>query len=70
MAPEIFNKALLKEGYSGRSADMWALGVTFYAFAYLTVPFNGATVQEIMDNAQHKPVSFPHGSEGLQDLIS
>lgn len=49
MPPEACDKEKVKDGYSGKSADIWALGVTFYAFAFLNVPFNGDTVPEMMD---------------------
>lgn len=53
MAPETCDKLKCKEGYSAKAADIWALGITFYAFAYLRIPFNGDTVAEILHNIAH-----------------
>lgn len=50
MPPEACNKDTIKDGYSGKAADIWALGITFYAFAYLTVPFMGDSVPDIFNN--------------------
>lgn len=49
MSPESFDKEAGKQGFSGKLSDIWALGVTFYAFVYLEIPFKGDTVEEIMD---------------------
>jgi [calcium/calmodulin-dependent protein kinase] kinase len=43
MAPETLS-AEKNQGYSGRAADLWSLGVTFFAFTFLAVPFNGDSV--------------------------
>ena len=40
MAPEMFDKEKSKN-FSGKLADIWALGVTFYCFTFLVVPFDG-----------------------------
>lgn len=50
MPPEACDRQRVKEGYSGKAADIWALGVTFYAFTYLQVPFNGNNVSDMMQN--------------------
>ena len=36
--------------YSGKAADIWAMGATFFAFTYHRVPFNGSTHQELFDS--------------------
>lgn len=41
MPPEACDKDKVKDGYSGKAADIWALGITFFAFVYLDVPFTG-----------------------------
>ena len=50
MAPEMFTTTISAEGYSGKAADIWSLGVTFYALTFLSVPFNGDSVPELTDN--------------------
>lgn len=37
MAPECFNDSEL----NWKAIDIWAIGITFYAFAFLTVPYFG-----------------------------
>lgn len=46
MAPEMFQKDIQ---YSGKAADIWSLGVTFYSFAFLCVPFNGESIVELTE---------------------
>lgn len=43
MAPEIVNK----EEYAGPPADIWALGVLFYALLNGRFPFKGRTDEEL-----------------------
>lgn len=50
MPPEACDKDKIKDGYSGKAADIWALGITFYAFAFLKVPFNGDSVPDMLNN--------------------
>lgn len=47
---------------------MWALGITFYAFVYLRVPFNGSSVTEIFDNIMNQELNFPENNEISDDL--
>lgn len=44
MAPEMFQKDI---HYSGKAADIWSLGVTFFSFAFLSVPFNGESIVDL-----------------------
>lgn len=39
MAPETFNEKKIEMGISGKSADIWSLGVTLYALVFLVLPF-------------------------------
>ena len=46
MSPEMFDVVKAKN-FSGKSADIWALGVTFFCFTFLQVPFDGEELPEI-----------------------
>lgn len=43
-----------KNGFSGIKSDIWALGVTFFAFTFKTVPFDGLNVMEIIKNIENQ----------------
>jgi serine/threonine protein kinase len=44
MAPELLN--IKKTGaYCPYLADIWSIGITMYAYAYLNVPFMGKTLE-------------------------
>ena len=50
--------------YSGRAADVWALGVTVYALLFNKCPFLAATEFELMETIrQHQAIEFPPSSE-------
>ena len=71
MPPESFAKSDGK-GVSGKKADLWALGVTFYAFAFLRLPFMGATMEEFLENIESQELKFPEerSNAGLNAFIS
>lgn len=52
MCPEAGNNS--KNGFSGKRADIWALGVTLFAFIFKSVPFDGSNVLEINDNIENQ----------------
>ena len=52
--PESGKNNEFSSGYSGKRADIWALGVTLFAFTYNTVPFDGDTVLEILNAIENK----------------
>lgn len=55
MSPEsIKTKTINDKGFSGKLSDIWALGVTLFAFTYKMVPFDGNDVIEILDNIEEK----------------
>ena len=40
---------------SGRACDIWALGITCYYLAFVKLPFNGESVQEICASILNNP---------------
>lgn len=55
MAPELFAN---KKNIEGKPADIWALGVSFFCFAYLRIPFSGDSLNEMSKNIIEKPLEF------------
>ena len=53
MSPEMCKKNN-NEGYSGKIADIWALGVTFWSFTFMNVPFIGSNISKILENIQNQ----------------
>jgi [calcium/calmodulin-dependent protein kinase] kinase len=47
MAPEMLTKDK-NLSYSGKAADVWSLGITFYAFTFLRVPFTAYNVTDLI----------------------
>lgn len=47
-----------KKGYSGKMTDIWALGVTFYAFSFLKVPFTGDNVSDLIQKIKNEEYSI------------
>ncbi|GAB6033528.1 hypothetical protein CHUAL_013404 [Chamberlinius hualienensis] len=71
MAPEALRGN--RDKYSGKAADIWAMGVTLYAFVYGQVPFHDENVLALYNKIQHQSLTFPEKpqvSEELQNLIS
>jgi len=54
MCPESGKNNEHSAGFSGKRADIWALGVTLFAFTYNVVPFDGDTILEILDAIETK----------------
>ena len=54
MCPESGKNNEHSAGFSGKRADIWALGVTLFAFTYLNVPFDGENVLEISENIENQ----------------
>jgi len=55
MCPESLNKDGNSRGYSGKAADVWALGITFYAFAFYKAPFNSDNLMELFELIERQP---------------
>ncbi|KAL4468337.1 hypothetical protein ABPG72_010738 [Tetrahymena utriculariae] len=73
MPPEALSKENSKEGYNGKKADVWSLGVTFFCFTFLEIPFQGSTLQEIFEVIKEKELAFPSHrkcSDGLKALFT
>ena len=54
MAPESINPVSKRNGYSGRMADLWGLGITLFSFVFQEVPFRGGDVFELLDNIENQ----------------
>lgn len=64
---------LPQHSFSGKSADIWALGVTLYALIYGNVPFTAGNIPALYEKIKNDPIHFPptttsHSPE-LKELI-
>ncbi|KAJ2005876.1 hypothetical protein H4R26_001718 [Coemansia thaxteri] len=67
MAPELCQG--LSE-ISGEAADIWSLGVCLYSFIYGALPFQGASVIDVLDSVSAGELRFPGPyDEQLNDLL-
>ena len=57
MAPEACDPDV--DEYSGKAADVWALGVTLYTLLFSKCPFWGQTDYQIMESIRNNPVVIP-----------
>lgn len=58
--------------FDGKSADIWSLGVTLYAFVYGDVPFKSQAIPVLYEQIKNEEISFPAKipiSDELKDLI-
>ena len=65
MAPELYT---IKKGVEGKPLDIWALGVSFYAFLYLKVPFYGENMNEMIKQITENEVPFGNERKISDDL--
>ncbi len=66
LAPE----ACTDSPYSGKIADIWAVGIALYMMAFGHAPFHGDSYMETYQNIIHKELTFPEDTpEELQDLL-
>ena len=68
MAPELLDPNTNKEGVSGKACDIWSLGVTFFVFTFLSVPFYGGNIFELLDKIREEQLVFPNNREISEDL--
>ena len=68
-APELCNENI-KE-YSGRAADIWALGITLYAMVFNKLPFCSLQDVELLDKIANEEVVLGKRnlSDGLKSLL-
>ncbi|KAJ4462759.1 putative Calcium/calmodulin-dependent protein kinase kinase 2 [Paratrimastix pyriformis] len=67
LAPEVVEGA---GSFSGRPVDIWALGITLFAFVFGDVPFKGPNPLLTYQAILTRELSFPHPVEPLlEDLI-
>lgn len=59
--------------YFFQAADIWAMGITLYAFVYGKLPFHDDNIVVLYDKIRTAPLTFPpvpFVSDDLKDLIS
>ena len=61
MAPEGCDSQITE--CSGRSADVWALGVTMYAMCFNEIPFQGTTEFLVMESIRTDEIKEPQMSD-------
>ena len=44
---------LAQGSFSGKAADIWAFGVTIYCFIYRVLPYDGANLNDLMQNIEN-----------------
>ncbi|KAL3214540.1 hypothetical protein MRX96_007021, partial [Rhipicephalus microplus] len=57
VAPEALSEN--RSEYSGKAVDVWAMGVTLYAFVVGNVPFHDASVLILYNKIRNQPLVFP-----------
>ncbi|OMJ92467.1 hypothetical protein SteCoe_4809 [Stentor coeruleus] len=58
--------------FSGRAADVWALGITLYALVYRCLPFWAQSLAGIFEVIQQQVIQFPQShlvDEDLRDIM-
>ncbi|KAG9396568.1 Protein kinase domain [Carpediemonas membranifera] len=66
MAPEM----TAEDGYNGKTADVWALGVTLFTLVYGALPFDGDTLADLLHDIEtRRPIIPPLEDPLLVDLL-
>lgn len=59
-----------KNEFSGKAADIWAIGLVLYALVYKKLPYTAQSIMEIFENIQTFQLEFdPEINQGLEHLI-
>lgn len=70
MAPESLQNS--RDKYSGKGADIWALGITLYCFIFGKVPFDDMNRMGLYEKIRTEELSFPEETAlnpQLEDLL-
>lgn len=70
MSPEMLDAS--NTDIQGKPTDIWSLGITFFAFIFLKVPFFGNNLLDIIESIKTQDLVFPEEreiSEGLKKLL-
>jgi len=54
MSPECLKCEGAVDGYDGRLADVWSLGITLYCMTYLKLPFFDFSLVQLIENIRTK----------------
>ena len=68
MAPEACDPDI--DEYSGKAADVWALGVTTFALLFNKCPFWGSTDYQLMESIRNDAVQVPEGRQVSPELLT
>jgi len=71
LAPECCDPSI--KSYSGKAADIWALGVSLFGFTFNALPFYAEQELEILDMVTKKKLEMPSNrnvSDGLKEIIA
>lgn len=70
MAPESLQNS--RDKYSGKAADVWALGITLYCFVFGKVPFDDVNRMGLYEKIRTQELTFPDDvplNPQLEDLL-
>lgn len=68
-APEMC-RAMRGAGYSGRAADMWAVGVSLFMWLYHRMPYESDSVMNLMQKIANEEVGFPEDATHSPELLA
>lgn len=69
-APEMCRTGAISQGgYSGRAADLWALGVSMYLWVFHAPPYIAPTAPLLMELIRAEEVSYDGDSHGAGELV-
>ena len=67
-APEMC-RAMRGAGYSGRAADMWAVGVSMFMWLYHRLPYEADSVVNLMERIANEEVDYPADTVHSAELL-